>query len=116
MFSILLGVFSPRIYPHTHLYLSQISDLHQKISLYEAEVKHLIESGSGRRSKPSSNDDENEDPTTEEDRMEAATGNTSDDDLDEEVEEHYATLEYELTHIIADVHDLGGLTSYPGSP
>jgi len=85
----------------------KISDLHQKISLYEAEVKHLIESGSGRRSKPSSNDDENEDPTTEEDRMEAATGNTSDDDLDEEVEEHYATLEYELTHIIADVHDLG---------
>ncbi|PLW57956.1 hypothetical protein PCANC_00748 [Puccinia coronata f. sp. avenae] len=85
----------------------KISDLHQKITLYEAEVKDLIESSSGRRSKPSSNDDESEEPTTEEDRLEAATGNTSDDDLDEEAEEHYATLEYELTHIIADVHDLG---------
>ncbi|WAQ87242.1 hypothetical protein PtA15_8A145 [Puccinia triticina] len=85
----------------------KISDLHQKISLYEAEVKELIESSSGRRSKPASNEGENEEPPTEEDRIEAALGSTSDDDLDEEVEEHYATLEYELTHIIADVHDLG---------
>ncbi|KNE99884.1 hypothetical protein PSTG_06973 [Puccinia striiformis f. sp. tritici PST-78] len=86
----------------------KISDLHQKISLYEAEVKDLIEGG--RRSKSNSNieEEENEEQPTDEERIEATLGeSTSDDDLDEEAEEHYATLEYELTHIIADVHDLG---------
>lgn len=78
----------------------KISDLHEKISLYESEVKELIESSSGRRSKAPSNDDDDEND-------EPAMGSTDDDDQDEEMEEHYATLEYELTHIIADVHDLG---------
>ncbi|KAI8444009.1 SPX domain-containing protein, partial [Phakopsora pachyrhizi] len=97
-----------------------IVELHDRISSYEEEVKDLISSTNSKKSSSSENDEEEEEEEEEEEvdqnlvseQMMADEGvigesNGEDDEQDEELEERYSGLEYELTHIIADVHDLG---------
>ncbi|CAH7689733.1 VTC domain-domain-containing protein [Phakopsora pachyrhizi] len=84
----------------------KIVELHDRISSYEEEVKDLISSTNSKKSSSSENDEEEEEEE-EEEEVDQNLSNGEDDEQDEELEERYSGLEYELTHIIADVHDLG---------
>ncbi|MBW0494241.1 hypothetical protein O181_033956 [Austropuccinia psidii MF-1] len=89
----------------------KISDLHERISLYEQEVKDLIESQSNHSSSSQSTSNLNHQPSHDSEENQDETlinpSSSSDEDFNEEIQEHFNTLEFELTHIIADVHDLG---------
>jgi len=91
----------------------QISELSDKITNYEKEVKDLIataDSAHGKNGGEAAEGDDNDDQGRRNDEEEGDDTDAGSDTSDDEFEDRFVELEEDLANVIADVHDMGTLS------
>jgi len=89
----------------------QISELSDKITNYEKEVKDLIATADSAHAKPGGGDEggDDEGQGRRNDEEEGDDTDAGSDTSDDEFEDRFVELEEDLANVIADVHDMGTL-------
>ncbi|GAA5843483.1 hypothetical protein JCM5353_003586, partial [Sporobolomyces roseus] len=88
---------------------SKISELSDKITNYEKEVKDLIATADSAHAKPGGGDEggDDEGQGRRNDEEEGDDTDAGSDTSDDEFEDRFVELEEDLANVIADVHDMG---------